>query len=112
MNETRFRPDEFREVGKEGNHVVLHFALDGVDAFGIEFGVSALVPDDPRSLLRNHPQLGHRIGGMCFDFEPDAVFGFRRPDCRHGLAGVAGDHRDLVIRFALMAYRGRPTRHI
>ena len=37
-------------------------------------------------------KLGHRVGRMGLDLEPDAEFGFRRPECRHLGARVAGNH--------------------
>ena len=58
------------------------------------------------------PDFGHRVGGMRLDLEPDAVFRFRRPDRRHGLSGVTGNHVDFVMETALMACPGRRSRRI
>ena len=89
MNEARFRPDDFRQMGQEGDDVVLGLALDLLDARNIELGVLALGPDLFRRFFRDDPELGHGVGGMRLDLEPDAKARFRRPDRRHFRAGVA-----------------------
>ena len=92
MHETRLRPDDFRQMGEEGDDVVLGLALDFVDARDIEPGVLALGPDCRRRGFGNDPELGHGVGGMRLDFEPDAKARLRRPDRRHFRPGVARDH--------------------
>ncbi len=39
------------------------------------------------------PELGHGVGGVRLDLEPDAKARLRRPDRRHFGTGVAWDHR-------------------
>ena len=92
MHEARFRPDDLGEMGEEGDDVVLGLALDLVDARDVELGVLALGPDLRRRLLRDDAELGHGVGGMRLDLEPDAKARLRRPDRRHFGPGVAGDH--------------------
>ena len=101
MDEARLGADDLGQMRQEGDDVVLHLAFDRVDALDIEGCVAALLPDLGGGFLRNHAELGQRVGGMGLDLEPDAELGFRRPDRRHFGAGVTGDHR-LKLR--------RPTR--
>ena len=98
MHEARLRPDDLGEMGEEGDDVVLDLALDLVDARDVEFGVLALCPDLLRRLLRDHAELGHGVGGVRLDLEPDAKPRLRRPDRRHLGPGVAGDHGPGSIR--------------
>ena len=83
MHEARFRPDDFGEMGQKGDDIVLDLALDLVDARDIEFRRFALVPDRLRRFLRDDAELGHRVGGMRLDLEPDAKPRLRRPDRGH-----------------------------
>jgi hypothetical protein len=92
MHETRILADELREMGEKSDDVVLDLALDRVDARDVESRLPALFPDRARRRFRNHAQLRHGVGGMRLDLEPDAEPGFRRPDRRHCLAGVARNH--------------------
>ena len=68
---------------------MLHFALDLVDAINIK---SAAFPDGVSSFLGNDTHLRHGIAGMCLDFEPDPVLGFRFPYAGHFFTGIAGYH--------------------
>ena len=43
----------------------------------------ALLPDRLRGFLRDDAELGHGVGGMRLDLEPDAELRLRRPDGRH-----------------------------
>ena len=45
VHEARLGSDDFRQMGQEGDDVVLGLALDGVDAGDVEGGVPALCPD-------------------------------------------------------------------
>ena len=92
MHEARFGPDDLGEMGEEGDDVVLDLGLDRVDARDVEFGVLALGPDGLGGFLRDHAELGHGVGGVGLDLEPDAESGLRLPDRRHLGAGIAGDH--------------------
>ena len=111
MHEACFRPDDFRQMGEEGDDVVLGLALDLLDARDIELGVLALGPDLFRRFFRDDPELGHGVGGMRLDLEPDAKARFRRPDRRHFWAGVARDHRSpqRPMRPRLYQRRFRPA---
>ncbi len=93
VDETGVRADDFRQMGQEGDDVVLGLALDLVDPVDVESGRAALVPDGFGGLFRDHAQFGKRVAGMRLDFEPDAEFGFRRPDSDHVRSRVARDHR-------------------
>ena len=116
MHEARVRPDEFGEVGEEGDDVVLGRLLDLVDARDVEFGLAALLPDRLRRLFRDDADLGQRFAGVGLDLEPDAKARLGRPDGGHLGAGVARDHRArvcfLFVRFAGGVYRngGRESR--
>ena len=83
MNKARFRSHDLRQVGQEGDDVMLDLALDLVDPRHVEFGVAAFLPDLFRGLLRDHAQFGQGIGGVRLDLEPDAEFGLGRPDGHH-----------------------------
>ena len=92
MHEARLRPHDLGQVGEEGNHVMLDVALDRLDARDVELRMLALVPDRLGRGLRNDAELGHGVGRMRFDLEPDAVTGLRIPDRGHFGPSVARDH--------------------
>jgi hypothetical protein len=92
VHEARLGADDLGEMGQEGDDVVLGLALDLVDAFDVEGRVLGLGPDRPRRLLGNHAELGHGVGGMGLDLEPDPETGLRLPDRSHFGAGVARNH--------------------
>ena len=83
MHVARFGADDFRNMGQEGDDVVLDLGLDGVDARDIELGVLALGPDRGGCFLRDDAEFGHGGRRVRLDLEPDAEFGFRRPDRHH-----------------------------
>ena len=102
VDEARLGPDDFRQMRKEGHDIVLHFALDFVDARHIEIGARAFAPDGARGGLGNDADFGQRIGRVRLDLEPDAKFRFRRPDRRHLCARITRNHFKLSpIRPAL-----------
>ena len=92
MDEAGIGPDDLGKMGKEGDDVVLHLALDRVDARDVELRVLAFLPDRLGGALRDQAELGHGIGGMRLDLEPDAVARLRVPDRRHFGSGIARDH--------------------
>src|SRR5258708_25888849 len=92
MHETRLGPDDFGEVGQERDDVVLGLALDLVDACDVEGGMPRLLPDREGGFLRNDAELGHRVGGMRLDLEPDAEAGLRVPDGDHLGTGITRYH--------------------
>ena len=96
MHEARFRPDDLAEMRQERDDVVLDLALDRVDARRRR--IVAALPFSQifaRGFFRDDAEFGQRVGGVRFDLEPDAEFGFGRPDRHHFGAGVAGDHREI-----------------
>ena len=105
MHEARFRPDDFRQMRQEGDDVVLDLGLDGVDAGDVEFGGFAFFPDFLGGVFRNDAELGHGLGGVRLDLEPDAEFRFRRPDRHHVGAGIAGDGHAASPRASAAALR-------
>ena len=105
VHEARLGPDDFGEVGEKGNNIVLGLALDLVDAVDIELRRLALGPDFLRRCLRDHAELGHGVGGMGLDLEPDAKARLRRPDRRHLRAGVARDGHATSPRASAAALR-------
>ena len=88
-------------MSEEGDDVVLDLALDRVDALDVEFGVLALFPDRLGGRLRDDAELGHGVGRVRLDLEPDAKARLRAPDRGHVGPGIAWDHRDLVGKPAL-----------
>ena len=95
VHEARLGAHVLGEMRQEGDDVVLHLALDLVDAGDVELGLRALLPDDLGGLLRDQAELGHGRGRVRLDLEPDAEAGLGRPDFRHLGPGVAGDHGGL-----------------
>src|SRR5260221_13741805 len=89
MNETRVGTDVLGKVGQEGDHVVVGFALDLVDACDLEL---ALLPDRARRRRRDDAQRCLGVAGMRLDLEPDAETVLRLPDRAHRGAARAGDH--------------------
>ena len=104
MHEARFGPDNLGKVRQEGDDVVLDLALDRVDASNVEACIPAFGPDRRRGFFWDDAKVGHAVGRMRLDLEPDAKPRLRRPDPEHLLAGVAGDHASLS------SVRGGPTR--
>ena len=99
MHEARLGPDDLGEMGEKGDDVVLDLALDRIDARDIERGVLALVPDFLGRGLRDDAELGHGVGRMRLDLEPDAEARLRVPDRGHFGPGVARDHRRPCVSY-------------
>jgi hypothetical protein len=89
MQEARFRPHMLGHRGEEGDDVVLHLPLDGIDAGDVE---AAALPHRFGRVLGDEPELGHGFGGIGLDLEPDAEPGLGLPDASHLGAAIAGDH--------------------
>ena len=53
------------------------------------------------AVLRDDAELGHGVGGVRLDLEPDAKARLRVPDRRHLGPGVAWDHCGLTAKPAL-----------
>jgi hypothetical protein len=96
VHEARLGPDDLGQMGQEGDDVVLGLAFDLVDPRHVEGGLAALVPDLLRRRLWHDAELGHGVGGVRLDLEPDAKTRFRRPDRCHVGSGVPWDHRGLI----------------
>ncbi len=92
MHEAGLGADDLGEMGEKGDHIVLDFTLDRIDACNVEFGVAAAVADFLGRRFRDHAELGHGIGGMRLDLEPDAIARLRVPDRGHVGPGIARDH--------------------
>ena len=90
VQEACFRADMLGDRGEEGDHVVLDLPLDRVDAGDVE---AAAPLHGIGGMLRDLPELGHRLGGIGLDPEPDAEPGLGLPDAGHLGAAIAGDHR-------------------
>ena len=89
MQEARLGADRLGDRGEEGDDVVLHLALDRVDAGDVE---GAALLHRLRHGFRDQPELGHGLGGQRLDLEPDAELGLRLPKASHLGAAIAGDH--------------------
>ena len=105
MHEARFRPDDLRQMRQEGDDVVFDLRFDRVDAGDVELGGLAFFPDFLRRFFRNDAELGHGLGGVSLDFEPDAEFRFRRPDRHHVGAGIAVNRHAASPRASAAALR-------
>ena len=106
----RLGADDLGQVGQERDDIVLDLALDRIDARDVEFCAVALVPDFLGGLFGHQAELGHGVGGVCLDLEPDAEAGFRLPDFRRLGAAVARDHQAAARLEA--ARRARDARGI
>ena len=93
VDEARLRPDVLGQIGQEGDHVVLGFALDLVDSFDLE---GAALPDRRCCLLRDHAEFSLRIAGMRLDLKPDPETVLGLPDPGHLGSAVARNHRRLA----------------
>src|SRR5690606_9667163 len=96
MDVARIRAHKLGKMGQEGDHVMLGYALDLVNARNVELRCAALFPDRPCCLLRNDAEIGQRVAGMCLDLEPDAESSLWRPDGDHFRAGVTRDHGSIL----------------
>ena len=105
MHKPRRRSDNLGKMGKKRDNVVLNFALDLFDPRGIEFRRFAFCPDCLGGILRDHPELGHGVGGVGLDLEPDAKPRFRRPDRRHLRTRIARDGHAASPRASAAALR-------
>ena len=92
MQEPRLRPDQFGDVGQEGDDVMLHLAFDLVDPVDVEDRTPALFPDGPGGFLGDHAEFGHLVGSMGLDLEHDGEARLGLPDAGEFGAGVARDH--------------------
>ena len=77
-------------VRHEGDDVVLHFLLDGVDAGDLEAG---LLADRGQGLPRHDALLGQDLGGGDLDLQPGPEPAVVGPEARHLRARIAWDHR-------------------
>ncbi len=98
MDEARVGPDEFRQMGQEGDDVVPRLALDLVDPLDAEGGRAAFLPDGLGRLLRNDAEIGQRIASMGLNLEPDAELRFLGPDGDHVGTRIARDHRQSLFK--------------
>ena len=89
VHEARLGPDMLGHARQKGDNVVLHLALDLVDAGDVE---RAALTQGFRGSSRDLPELLHRLGGKSFDFQPDFVSAPVGPYRRHLRPGVARDH--------------------
>src|SRR5438045_4053532 len=95
MNEARLGADVLGEARQERDHVVLHLALDLVDARDVE---TAFVPDGLGRFLGDDALRRERVAGMRLDLEPDAEPVLRLPDGAHLGPAVARDHGDCLAQ--------------
>jgi hypothetical protein len=92
MDEAGIGTDNLGQVGKEGDDVVLGFALDFIDAVDVEGGLCPPFSQMVWRPLGDDAEFGKCIAGMGLDLEPDPELRFRRPDCDHFRAGVTRYH--------------------
>ena len=94
VNKAGFFADMFGKACQKGDHIMLGFAFDFVDAVDVE---PAAFPDRFRRFRRNHPQVRHRIAGMCLDLVPDLELVLLGPDRGHLGARISGNHRGVFL---------------
>src|ERR1019366_3695664 len=104
VHEARLEADNFRQMGEEGDHVVVGLAFDLVDPRDVELRVPGLGPDGLCGLFWDHAKFRQRIRRMRLDLEPDLEARLRLPDRGHFRAGVAGNHRRLVAHWDYGGY--------
>src|ERR1700682_5311637 len=75
--------DDLRQMGQEGDDVVLGFALDLVDPGDVEGRILSLGPDGPGGLFRDHAEFRLRVRRMRLDLEPDLEARLRLPEGGH-----------------------------
>ena len=93
VGEAALGADVFGDAGEEGDDVVLHLALDLVDAGDVELALLAVVVG---GALRDRAEFGHRLHGERLDLEPDAVAALGLPDRHHFGACVTRNHGRLM----------------
>ena len=64
MQHARLRSHMLGDGGEEGDDVMLHLPLDGVDAGDVE---AAALAHGLRRFFRNEPERGHAFGGIGLD---------------------------------------------
>ncbi len=90
MQPARLGSDTFGDGGGEGNDIMLHLRLDGLNALQAEAAAGA---NGARRLDRDQAQLGLYFSGGLLHFQPLPEAIFIRPDAAHLRAGVAGNHK-------------------
>jgi hypothetical protein len=93
VHEARLGADDFRQMGGEGDDVVLGLAFDLVDPRHVENGVAGLGPDYLGGFLGDHAEFRLRVRRMGLDLEPDLEAGLGLPDGGHFRAGIARNHQ-------------------
>src|SRR5512147_884687 len=99
MDVPRIGPHMFANGSQEGDDVVLHDLLEGVDPPDVEV---RLLLDVGERLRRYQPELGIRLARKEFHLKPCAVSVFRFPEARHFGPAVTRDHAVLLLS---------PTKH-
>src|SRR4029079_7172238 len=92
MQEARLGSDMLRDRGEEGDHVVLHLALDLIDTGRIE---AAALPQRVGRMFRDKTEIGHGLCGIGLDLEPDAELRLGLPNASHFGAAIARDHTSV-----------------
>ena len=92
VHEARLVADLLGDPGEEGDDVVLGHAPRSRRSRATSNSASFAYQIAAARFLRDHAELGQRVGGMRLDLEPDAEARLGRPDRGHLGAGIAGDH--------------------
>src|SRR5262249_36013752 len=86
----------------EGNDVMLHLALDFMDARDVEGGMGA---QGFRSFLGNIADFGQSFGGGKLDLQPLGEAVFVREDLAHFRACVSGNQEDRIAESGPLSRR-------
>ena len=105
MQVAPFGADVLRDVGGEGDHVVLHLLLDFENPLDFK---PALAADGARGALGNQARFGFDLRRGDFHLEPLGKVVFVRPDATHFRARVAWNHGFWIsdLDFAIFTLAG------
>ena len=102
MKPSGLGPNELRDRGGEGNHIVTHFSFNFLNALQVEVRPFA---DGASCIFGNQSCCGEGLGGGDFYGEPSAKPVFFAPDASHVGTGIAGNHDGLLTRLSVRGTR-------
>src|SRR5438552_19124310 len=97
MNPARGWPNRIGDVFEKGDDIVVSALLDLRNFWN---GETRPLSNFHRVLFWNLTELGHRLAGKQFDFQPDLEFVLVRPNVAHLRPGITIDHAPRSKRSA------------